>query len=48
LEKNAAVVTMDELRNIRNETEKKPTRTAAMLSAPDIDRMKKATVVQDK
>ncbi len=46
--KNAAIITTEDLRRIREETEKKPTRQAAMLVLGDVDRMKQAATIQTK
>lgn len=48
IDKNAAVVTTEELRAIRGETEKKATRKAAMMPQSEIQRIKDSTVIQDK
>lgn len=46
--KNVAVITTDELRRIREETEKAPTRKAAMLPSSDVERMKASAKISTK
>ena len=46
-EEKTAVVTIDELRQIRQETETHPTRKAATLQKSDIERMKASTKIEN-
>jgi hypothetical protein len=43
---DVAVVTMDQLRDIRGQVEKKPTKKAAVLGKSDIDRMKASIKIE--
>lgn len=45
-DENVAVVTLDQLRSIRQETEAHPTRKAATLGQSDIERMKASTKIE--
>lgn len=47
-DKSAAIISTEELRRIRQETEKKPTRQAAMLVMGDIERMKQSATIHSK
>ena len=46
VEENVAVVTQDQLRAIRTETETKPTRQAQLIGKGDIERMKASTKIE--
>lgn len=47
-DKNIAIVTVEDLRRIREETEKKPTRTSDIVNNTEIERMKASTKIQTK
>lgn len=47
-DKNIAIVTVEDLRRIREETEKKPTRTSDIVNNTEIERMKASTKIETK
>ena len=46
--KNAAVITLDELRTIRSKTEKNNQNDAVIISKNDMDRIMEATTIKTK